>query len=315
MSESHQTLTRYLLGELSEAERQALEEGYFADPRAFDALASAEDELVDAYVRDELAPPLRQHFEQVYLMDPRRRARVRFAEALAARLDGAVAAPQLQKPIVTTDPWWRRWLQAMERQPPVLGWALASVVLLSIAGSGLWLASQSPRSDPEGTQAEAPLARPQERQPDSPAPSPPGATAPTRPDEPPPPEPGPTPRERVRSRSVTLAMTVGPGVRSGETGPPARLVITPDTTEVRLQLTLQEHDYSAYGVRIGVVGGPEIFRRRSFRPTSDTSGAILTIAVPASRFAAGDYLLTLEGVTSGGEVDDVSQSLFHVEKR
>jgi hypothetical protein len=313
MSESHQMLTRYLLGELSEAERQALEESYFADPRVFDELASAEDELVDAYVRDQLAPPLRQHFEQVYLTDPRRRERVRFAEALAARLDGAVAAQQPQRAMVATDSWWRRWLHALGHQPPALGWALACVLLLSIAGGGLWLVSRSLRSEPERAQAEAVV--PGERPPDSSAPSPPGITSPTRPAEQPPTDPGPTPPERVRPRFVTLALAVGPGVRSGDVGPPARLILTPETSDVRLQLMLQEHEYSSYGVRIDVVGGPEVFRRSSLRPTSGTSNATLTLVVPARRFDTGDYVLTLEGMTSSGEVEDVSQSLVHVEKR
>lgn len=84
---------------------------------------------------------------------------------------------------------------------------------------------------------------------------------------------------------------------------------------MRLQLTLQDHEYSSYGVTIGAVGGQEIFRRSALRPTSDTSGARLTLVVPARRFDAGDYMLTLQGTTSSGEIEDLSQSLFHVEKR
>jgi hypothetical protein len=33
------------------------------------------------------------------------------------------------------------------------------------------------------------------------------------------------------------------------------------------------------------------------------------------RFASGDYVLTLRGIDPDGEVDDLSKSLFRVEKK
>src|SRR5215831_10635903 len=80
-------LTRYLLGELSDDERTSLEERYVADPSVFDAVARAESDLVDDYVRGTLAPAARERFERVYLAHPQRRERVKFAEALLTRLD------------------------------------------------------------------------------------------------------------------------------------------------------------------------------------------------------------------------------------
>ena len=45
------------------------------------------------------------------------------------------------------------------------------------------------------------------------------------------------------------------------------------------------------------------------------SGANFRFAVPASKFTSGDYILTLKGVMPSGEVEDVSKSLFRVEKK
>ena len=39
------------------------------------------------------------------------------------------------------------------------------------------------------------------------------------------------------------------------------------------------------------------------------------ISLPASKLDADDYILTLRGFTPSGELEDVSQSLFRVEKK
>src|SRR5713101_766427 len=87
MNESEQTMARYLLGELSDAEQAALEEKYFTDPQVFDKMVKTENELVDDYARGRLTPQLRERFEQYYLAHPKRRERAKFAQALATKLD------------------------------------------------------------------------------------------------------------------------------------------------------------------------------------------------------------------------------------
>ena len=64
MNESQQTLVRYLLGEMSDPEQTELEENYFADPRLFDQLVEAENQLVDQHARGQLAPEQQQHYQQ-----------------------------------------------------------------------------------------------------------------------------------------------------------------------------------------------------------------------------------------------------------
>jgi hypothetical protein len=39
------------------------------------------------------------------------------------------------------------------------------------------------------------------------------------------------------------------------------------------------------------------------------------LTLPASQVKAGDYILTLRGYRQSGELEDVSQSLFRVEKK
>lgn len=75
---------RYLLGDQPESERERLEQEYFANPEVLQELSSAEDDLIDAYVRGALSARQRQHFEQYYLDSGSKRQRVEFARTLWA---------------------------------------------------------------------------------------------------------------------------------------------------------------------------------------------------------------------------------------
>lgn len=69
-------LRRYLLGEATEAECDAIERVYFADADQADEIASAEDRLIEDYLDDRLDPSTRARFEARYLDSPARRIRV-----------------------------------------------------------------------------------------------------------------------------------------------------------------------------------------------------------------------------------------------
>ena len=112
---------------------------------------------------------------------------------------------------------------------------------------------------------------------------------------------------------ASLILTVT-GVRGADTGPPAMLVIPSGAEQARLQLNLRDNDYPAYIVVLQTADGQPVFKREGLRP-ANKSRPSLAIIVPVNRFSSGDYLLTLKGVNSNGEVEDVSKSLFRVEKK
>src|SRR4029453_17878285 len=84
---------RYLLGQLSEEEAEALEDGYFASAEALEQVWGIETDLVDAYVAGELAPEERSAFESHYLASPLHQDRVASARALRAATQDLAAAP------------------------------------------------------------------------------------------------------------------------------------------------------------------------------------------------------------------------------
>ena len=82
-SNSETKRVRYLLGLSSPIEREHIESEYFADEDAFQAMLTAEDDLIDAYARGELADEERWGFEKNFVSSFGGRDRVRFAHAFA----------------------------------------------------------------------------------------------------------------------------------------------------------------------------------------------------------------------------------------
>jgi hypothetical protein len=142
MTASNRSMTRYLLGTLSEDERAALERRYFEDPRLFEELVRVEAALVDDYVAGRLADPERQRFETFYLAHPQRRERAAFAAALASRLDRTDASAA--RGGVESRPSWLAPLDALRR--PRAAAAIALAALLVVSGL-VWYAAGSRRPD------------------------------------------------------------------------------------------------------------------------------------------------------------------------
>lgn len=141
MTNQEQTIQRYLLGEMPETERVALEEQYFSDQRLFERVVQAENDLVDKYARGLLPSATRDRFEKHYLAHPHRRERARFAEALAAKLgeEKAIGAASSSAP---TQRWWN--LLALSRGPK-LAWAFSVALLLISIVAALWLFIETKR--------------------------------------------------------------------------------------------------------------------------------------------------------------------------
>ncbi|HEY6188652.1 MAG TPA: hypothetical protein VIW80_13425 [Pyrinomonadaceae bacterium] len=329
MSEPEQIIRRYLLGELSESEQAALEEKYFTDPQAFNQMLKTESELVDSYVRGQLSRRARERFEQSYLAHPRRRERVKFADALASGLDQIAASEMAGDQTVAGTSLRQRLLVSLRGRRLALGLSIALALLVMM--SGIWFfienrrlrrelaETQAARADQEQRERElqqqreheleqqvaserrrseeltAELERLQRTQPQTPQ----TASSPTSPA-------GPA--------FVSLVLTVG-GARGPDNGRAQTLIIPAGTAQARIQLNLKEKDYPSYRASLQMVGGEEVYSQEGIKPAVTKSGARFVLIVPADKLVAGDYILTLRGVRTDGEIDDVSKSIFRVEKR
>lgn len=317
MTSRKSILELYLLGELSEAERTALEREYFNNVQTFDQLVEAENELMDQYARGQLTPEKRVRFENHYLAHPELQERVKFSQALAAKVDqrNEIPAPSAQ-----TESSMNRWLALLPG--PKLAWAF-SIILLLMAVGATWslikvrrlkqdlvrmeteratqaqqesdLQQQVASERQRAEQLSAELDRLRAEHDNS--------------------LPSPSPSASEYSPSfVTLSLAVS-GIRGSESGPPDLLVIPARTEQVRIQLTLRESDYLSYSAALQPAGGGEIYVSRNLKPTTNKSGASLGLVIPGQKFASGDYILTLRGISQSGEAEDVSKSIFRVERK
>src|SRR6266404_423631 len=140
-------LRKYLLGELNEAEQQALEERLMAETEFFDLLQVAEDELVDDYLGGGLSAVERERFDSFFVSTSERRRKLSFAMALRRYVtdEGAVdalapavaelASPVLPRPSpVAGHPssWWNRAFSS-----PYLRMAATTVIVIGL-GLGIW---------------------------------------------------------------------------------------------------------------------------------------------------------------------------------
>ena len=311
-------MTRYLLGELSEREQAAFEERYFRDPQVFNQVLQVESELVDAYARGRLATEMRERFENSYLKHPARRQRVEFAKALTARIDeqedskNRVAQTARSTSRVS---WWQSLLAIFGGERPKLRFALALATLL-IMLAGVWIVANNFRRQ-QAAQIQAQRENQEQRQQGQQTPQ----QTPERQNQeehtaqvsPGSPEPSPSPVIKTTPRTVSLALTVG-GVRDAGGARTQILSIPSDTTQAQIVLNLKDDSYPLYRASLQKIGGPKIFTQTNIRPRNSKAGAKFVFTVRTSQLTKGDYALALSGITPQGEVDDLSKSLFRVEK-
>lgn len=156
-------LRAYLLGELAEADRNAMETDIFTNKETFYRLSEVEDRLIDDYARDRLCGEEKLRFEQLYLVNPARRQRVEFALTMTRELDRqagsshsaanaelAVASIEIE-PRAESRNWWYAFLESLRE--PKLAWAMATVSLALLVAGGAWLAAERARMKTQLDQA------------------------------------------------------------------------------------------------------------------------------------------------------------------
>ncbi|MBI1761694.1 MAG: hypothetical protein HYR56_09695 [Acidobacteria bacterium] len=298
-----QLARRYLLGQLPAAEQEALETAFFTEPARLDEVWAAENQLVDDYVRGHLGRTEQAQFEQHYLDSPPHRERVALARKLLKAVDETAAA---QTTAHAPAFWASLW--AFLRGPQLAwGIALAALLLLSVGGTQLWreraqlrsqlAAAQTTQQQRERDWAEqlaAARAQPEQRAtaPATPAPAIPSAS--------PPPAKPPTVFAFVLSASL---------LRGG--GAPQALNVPRDASQVELRMRLETSDYAVYQASLRTVEGAAVWQRGQLKPRAGQ----LAVTVPAHKLRAGDYILTLTGVSATGAVEEVNRYFFRASGR
>jgi hypothetical protein len=313
--DSDDLIERYLLGELSVAERTAMENEYLVDKDKYDQVCRIEDDLLYRYARGALSPADRERVERQYLTNPWRRRHLEFAKALAQVIDGELAAKSAAKRI--TDGSWRSRLDALPsglRSVLRLIPAIAALVMIS---GGTFLAIETSRLRARLREARREVEAQQQR-------------------------------AQTQSRQITeletqykrlteehesllaqllaaqktqssqlapvfLTISVEEFRSTGAKGTQT-LLIPPGAAGARLRLNLSEKAFRSYRVTLITEGGSEAFRKNGLKPRTDKAGNFVIVNLPASRLTNGDNVLSLSGISPKGEAEPLGKTLIKVRR-
>jgi hypothetical protein len=316
--DSEGLIERYLLGDLSAAERAALENEYLVDRAKYDQVCGIENDLLDRYARGDLSPVDRERVERQYLTNPWRRRHLEFAKAFAQVIDEEPTARSVTKRSTVAS--WRSKLADLPSGLRTAIWMTTAVAALLVVLGGTWLAIETSRlrarlvgarreveeqQQRAQTQArlitelearykklteeherlQAQLQAPQNTEP------PPSNVAP-----------------------VFLALSVEDFRSYGARGPQA-LVIPRGATEARLRLYLPVNAFPVYQVTLLREDGSEVFSKSGLRPRADKAGDFVLVNLPAGKFTNGDNVLALSGINSTGATELLGKSMVKVRRR
>jgi hypothetical protein len=275
---------RYVLGELTEQECDALEEAYFGTTDGFEELQAVEQELMDAYVAGELSPERRLRLESRLV--PGEQRGVQFARALRGVLQDR------QPPVARAEARGRRRL---------VPWWTAAAAALSMAAVG-WLALRAPRPevppDPGHRETSPPVSS---RPGAQPPPLGPSSTAPGR---------GEGPSDRSRTLSVTLTA----GLTRNDRGL-KRIVIPAGADRVVFTLVIEDESRTTYRALLQNVSGEALLDVSPLHERAAGQGRVVDVPVPARVLAEGDYVLQLQSGGGAGRTEDRAEYAFRVARR
>jgi hypothetical protein len=285
-SEGERVLIKYLLGQVSSQERDALEDQYFADDERLEELVSAENDLIDSYIRGHLSPSDKDAFERHFLT-PEKQERVNFARALLHYPKGDTATPG-RMAVRPGMPAARLLAVAAS----IAG--LAMIVWLAVSGtqirrqlaqerqeenrlrkevSDLKTKLQESVANNRGTREPAPLEAP-------------GTT--------------------------TISMVLAPVIRGQNQQNTAFLY--PGIKSLALQLNRPVETYSSYQAVLETMGGSQLLVKGDLKAVPAANGRKVIVEFLPRNLSSNDYILRLFGMGAAG-TEELGAYSFRIVKR
>jgi hypothetical protein len=294
-------LRKYLLGDMSQEEQEALELWLMSDQEAYDLLVAAEDDLIDDSLGGRLDRHELERFNNYFLAAPERKRKLQFGHAFHKFLNLTHATPGRVEPT-------RFSLSNFLRYRPVFAYAGFALTVV-IAVVGLWvgyrvidlqrqLDSATVQLEEERTafqkqlnenkvleerllQAMAEARESQFLVKSAPAPE------------------------------MLLAVNLMPGISRSSTDVP-NITIPSRTQLVQFSLILLDDDYQAYRVALQDDSGKELWTRARLSGSATAGGKAVLLNVPTDRLATGDYSFRLSGLSDSNPPENLGTYHFHV---
>ncbi len=309
---------RYLLGKLSASEAAHLEQSYFADDSVFDDIEIAEDELIDAYVRNRLSANDRKLFETKLLSSKRIAERVEFAKVLSK---SGFSLPAADEPVKTH--WWTGLFDFSH--PALTGAVTAGVflIVLGIPGVLVWmqLRNESRRLGLERAaieQQKQQLAQEiADRQSKTGQLTADLQNAKAQQE---------SLQQRLQALEEQLARTGQQSTvaviastllfpsGSRASGPPPELIVGPTASTIQLKLALEDDSYNSYRATVESPSNSNIVTKQ-LKPRRSGSDRIVVLQFPSQLVNTGQYHIALSGLTPSGTYEPIADYQLRVSKK
>lgn len=258
-------LKSYLLGTNSEPERTAIDRSLLTNEDVFEQVLLAEDELIEAYLRQELSAIEQTQFEQCFLADPERQQKLRLARALHRYANDPTKSLPDKVMAAAASPAAASWWTILRR--PIWQGALLSVLLVVAL---LSIRAVFNTSEPTHIAHSSP--------------SPAMTIAPTT----------------VPTGTEVLPVELFPGQTRAVGTNPKDVRLSPGYGTVQFKLLLLKGPYPSYEVIL--IADDEAPQKLAgqFQPQIAKEGNYVIVPVPVTALGNGGYRIKLEGVTPNG---------------
>ena len=108
---------------------------------------------------------------------------------------------------------------------------------------------------------------------------------------------------------TVLAFALGGALRNS--GEIHRLSIPLGTKQIRMRINLEDNEHQRYQLRLRTIGGDEVLTPQSLPPV----GQAVFVTIPTNKLPNGDYSLTLSGVNSAGEAEELTKYFLRVTQK
>jgi hypothetical protein len=285
---------------MDQGDRVKLEESYFTDAEKFDELLAAENDLVDAYVRNELPRSERELLEKQYGAIPEKRLKVEFARALThVSYERSATAPAINKASLWES--MRIFFSGSNQSLRLAFLTGAAVVIVGVS----WLAIQNRnlRSGLSKAQAkELELQQSEEKLRQQFADMQRGQVTSNQ-------KKGAEVAQLDNREWPEVPLRLVPGaVRSAGTSTILHLPLS--SSWVRLEMEVAEEEYSYYEVVLQTPQGQDIYRK-NVRAAKGRSGTVV-MRLPSNLLHGGEYVVQLYGITGNASPIEIETYIFRI---
>jgi hypothetical protein len=303
-----QTLRKYLLGDASLEEQQALELWLMSSEEGYDLLVAAEDDLIDDSLNGQLNEYELKRFNEHFLAAPERQRKVQFGRSLhrfiSAKLESLPVAGESAEKASSA---WENILSFF-RYRPQMAYVLSVLVFVFAAGS-LWSVFRTVELQRQLNSVAQQLANAQQEREDFKRQLSESQSFVDKLQ---------TRFQEIEQASATskappsptlVAVNLLPGISRSSSAVP-KVTIAEGSRLIQLTLILLDDDYNTYRVTLLDSGGKELFAKDGLPSTPFANGKAVVFTAPSELISGGDYTVSLAGIADSRPPENISSFYF-----